>query len=246
VITFRGAPAAGAEIELRPSSKEWPDARALAPRTARTEADGRFALDKLAEIDWSISIAVPESVVYRNELGLRSRQAVTGWNLELKPGLTREGTVLDAAGKPAAGVRVVDSWGKQRQSDRAGKFSVRHLQPNESFWLRAQAPSGAVATGWLEVSSEQPLVLRLHPPSDPQVLRLRVVDPAGKPVAGALVMVNGNATFESGVSDADGRFFVISAAPTLHVTVIQKPFQQAWSDLAFPHRGVVTIALKLP
>jgi hypothetical protein len=241
-----GAPVVGAEIELRPSSKEWPDARALAPRTARTDAGGRFSLDKLAEVDWSISIAAPASVVYRNQVDLRTRKGFSDWTVELAPGLTRVGTVLDAGGKPVAGVRINDGRGERVTTDRGGKFTLRHLQRNESLPLLAEAANGAVASGRLDVNDEPPPVLKLGPPNDPHVLRLRVVDPSGKPVAGALISIHGDKTVELGASDADGRRIAIAGDPKLHISVIQRPFKDASVDLAFPYRGTTTITLKLP
>ena len=115
------------------------------------------------------------------------------------------GRVLDVAGKPIEGAKVLRSqsgFGEENQktsvletviTDIQGKFTLENV-PNfeRGTWLHAlvQAPDGAMSplpnySDWERVPEEQKYTVRLRPAT---TLRLRFVDVAGKPVSGLRVV----------------------------------------------------------
>ena len=244
VVTTNGKPLGAAEIELRPSPREWPNARAVAPRRARAGKDGRYTLDKLAEIEWLITATSPNTIVAASYLDLRHDHSKT---LDLAPNaaISLSGQVVDAAGKPAPRARVVvaNVMNAEAIADDAGRFTLRHLPTGGQARVHASRPDGSVVT--IAVSLEgtpPPLVLKLLAPADPRVARFHVVDPAGKPVVDARAEIDGT---PEGKTDERG-MVSLDVEPEHRA---QRPAIQVWVGsvlaisefIALPQRSVVTL-----
>jgi len=155
---------------------------------------------------------------------------------------TLTGTVLDSKGRPVAGARVdvataapkvgpamfcpscyVDC-AKWTTTDADGKFSIAKLSPSLKFRLLATAPDMLSAmTKLVDPATEAPAITLESIPADlppERTLSGRVVDAAGRPVAGALISPEGAETREKRwwglvegvrptVSDTAGRFLMI-------------------------------------
>jgi hypothetical protein len=141
---------------------------------------------------------------------LRSRSAV----LVLPDGLTVRGVVTDEAGKPLAGVSVVEGGGQgniRRQAEvktgRTGRFEFTHRQPRE-ISLTVVADGFATTTKLVEVKAGMGEVKLVLPKARP--LRLRVLDEAGAPLAGVGIKPldyrnDGKVLEWSGRTDREGR-----------------------------------------
>jgi RNA polymerase sigma factor (sigma-70 family) len=108
----------------------------------------------------------------------------------MKRGLSVKGTVVDTEGRPIANARVMqgpDRWGSSypdTTTDADGHFQFAHVAPGELV-LTIQAEAYAPELKTLGVNAQtEPLDIRLAPGG---TIRIRVVDAAGKPIAGAWV-----------------------------------------------------------
>lgn len=136
-------------------------------------ADGGFEMPKNLKLD-----------------DLRAERAV----MVMKEGLAVAGRVTDAAGNPIVGAELLageDYFARDwTKTDAAGRFEFLHLKPlNAAFLLTVQARGYAPQRR--EVPSEKglaPIEFVLQPA---KLLVGRVVDPAGRPVAGAFVVTEG-------------------------------------------------------
>ena len=159
---------------------------------------------------------------------------------------TLTGTVRDAKGRPVADARVDIATAapkvgpamfcpscyldcaKWTKTDADGKFVIAKLSPSLKFRLLATAPDMLSAmTKLVDPATENPAIT-LDPipaglPPD-RTLSGRVVDAAGRPIAGALISPEGAETRERRwwglvegvrptVSDTDGRFLMILEKP---------------------------------
>ena len=140
--------------------------------------------------------------------------------LAQKPVATVHGRVLGPDGLPMANVEVQakvrhddDAAVAKTRSDGDGMFVLPRLPDDRGLWITAQAPSHTPSMARAELSPElchAGVELRLH---EANTLRGRVVDPEGRPVAGAHVLgtkevmwFQGGTTAVETRSDADGRF----------------------------------------
>ena len=140
--------------------------------------------------------------------------------LAQKPVATVHGRVLGPDGLPMANVEVQakvrhddEAAVAKARSDGDGMFVLPRLPDDRGLWITAQAPSHTPSMARVELSPERchaGVELRLH---DANTLRGRVVDPEGRPVAGAhvlgtkeLMWFHGGTTAVETRSDADGRF----------------------------------------
>jgi uncharacterized protein len=245
-VTMDGRPVAGAEIELTPSEGEWNDARALPARTTRSARDGRFAFDRVAAIEWRVTVKSAESQVSQEVLDLRAdKTRGQRHDVALVPGVTVRGTVLDPSGKPAAGVRVmVPHLGRgPLTTDRAGAFAVRHLTRDARFRVHARRADGAVGATEVDLSAGTAgaLVVRMLAPSDPRVLHIQVVDKDKRPVAGVRIELDGQ---NEGDTDENGRFSAEIAGDKVNVVVRRWPEILTSQDVALPPRGTVTLTTR--
>lgn len=143
--------------------------------------------------------------------------------VELTRGVTVEGSVLDAGGKPVGSVWLVANWPAgpygghvTTSSDTNGRFRLARLHPTAEFTLAAQL-NGAQAMEPLVLTAdpEKPLVLRVQGKNLVSI-RGRIVDEDGKPVGGAQYEIRTMGTpvgnmadvgvAQRGSSEADGTF----------------------------------------
>jgi len=234
VVDADGAPVAGARVgafdaRLTPSPAtelEW----------ALTGADGTFSLDDLDEVDLVVRVAregYPDG-----EWRIAPGEPRAG-TLALTRPASIAGTVVHADGTPAGDVvvaarpvdasvaaprpsadSVVRGMPSTRRSarvqDEEGRFTLAGLAAGR-YELRATTRDGRSGSAWIEV--------RAGAVADTRVLigtgvaiEGRVVDPEGRPVAGAWVRVAGGTpgALTAG-TDADGRFTLAGVPPDPHV-----------------------------
>jgi peroxiredoxin len=143
--------------------------------------------------------------------------------MALGHGIELAGRVVDAAGKPVAGASITRNreWRNPAAaltSDTNGQFKIINLKPGEMY-LTVQARGLAGQTRLLTLSHPMPeLKIEMAPG---KVFQGQVVDPAGKPIAGASVQMDrlelGPMEYEwSAATDGEGRFAWDSAPEGEH------------------------------
>ncbi len=108
----------------------------------------------------------------------------------LLKGMRIDGRVLDDRGRPIAGARVADGtqgltsleYGWRADTDAEGRFHI-HLPRGKSVKLTVQARGYQPATQEVAADPDHPTVEFRLPPG--KRLRGRVIDPRGRPIAGA-------------------------------------------------------------
>ena len=145
--------------------------------------------------------------------------------MSLGHGIELAGRVVDAAGKPVAGATLTRNreWRNPAAAlttDTNGAFNITNLKPGEMY-LTIQANGLAGQTRLLTLGNSMPeLKIQMAPG---KVFQGRVVDPAGKPIAGASVQMDradmglGPIEYEwSASTDNQGRFAWDSAPEGEH------------------------------
>lgn len=143
--------------------------------------------------------------------------------MPLGHGIEVSGVVTDAAGKPVAGVTITRNheWrniAAALNTDQDGKFSIINLQPGELI-LTFQAQGLAAQTRQLTLSNGLPELHVTMPPG--RILRGRLLDDSGHPIAGASVQMDrvtlGPLEYDwSTTTGQDGRFVWDSAPEGAH------------------------------
>lgn len=247
-ITMEGKPVAGAKIEIKPSLGEWPNARTLPPRVTRSAKDGSYTFQGIPEINWSVEVTSQGAQRGVRDLRLRksgdSNRSADETSFNLERGFSVRGKVLDAAGRPAPGARISLGY-LEVVADGQGKFTLHHLSQRWNLQLRAYRADGSVVIEELGKGGTglpQEVVLRLRAPSDPRVLRLKIVDAQGKPMPNLWLSVGSNSM---GKTDARGMFFTDigserSVSPSLN------SMDGLWlsQSITLPQPNVVTLTAK--
>jgi protocatechuate 3,4-dioxygenase beta subunit len=177
-----------------------PDARRMGLQLIHPEyvSSGPRALDGLG-------LRHPNSEKLRQQA---DRQTMT-------KGIRVDGRVVDAEGKPIPGARVVDSrmgithvdFQREALTDAGGRFHI-HCAPGEDMTMLVQVRGYQPTTRTFKARPGLgPVDFRLEPG---KTLRGRVVDPAGRPIAGALISLPEGTQYR-GVflrtwTDTEGRF----------------------------------------
>ena len=207
-----GQPVPGATVEVNgpPTESELPN-YAFSIGTARTDEQGQWRLDVAPRDLAGISASVTHP-------GYRRSWATISHDLHsvtiLKKGLTVTGQVVDADGRPIKGARAVmgrDVWGSKHPTattDERGAFSLENC-PAGGTIVTVQANGFAPRIHDVNVDERTPpVIVRMTEPG--ATVRGRVVNIAGKPVAGAFVAADtwrGNRSIHFRVdTDKDGRF----------------------------------------
>jgi RNA polymerase sigma factor (sigma-70 family) len=159
--------------------------------TARTDEQGCWHIDDAPANVSGVGVHVRHPD-YRRRPGARRRGRE--WRTILSKAAMVNGCVVDGSGKPVKGARV-DTGGREHRDERTpvatndlGEYTLRGCEPGPAIVV-AQAEGFGPEFREVNVPNggkvEAP-VIRLGKPS---TLRVRVVDRAGKPVAGAYLQV---------------------------------------------------------
>lgn len=171
----------------------------------RTDAEGRFQIQAPGRRRFDLEVLAPGYLLKRiliTRPQLVSRKAGT---LALTRAGRLRGKVMDPQGRPLAGVAVAavsagalgerafspsDPVTDRSLTDSQGRFELRRLRPEQSYEVRASRtgafPAARRATVGDAAMPPRDLTLVLAPA---RAARGRVQDPAGRPIAGAEVIV---------------------------------------------------------
>lgn len=238
----QGKPVAGAQVRINGVAR---DAAGQVIEeeieTVETDAQGRWACRSVPSQPQGLSFKVthpeflPAEYDQADEAGqgydvstksLLARAAV----MTLEPGIAVTGSVLDAEGKTLAGAEVVLASGDelanrgQARTDDNGHFRVVALETGAAALL-VQAPGRAPQQRKFQLESGlAPFEFKLAPG---RTHAGRVLDEAGKPVAGAVVAVERWQDLDllkwRAETDVDGRF-IWDSAPLDAITLsVSKP-----------------------
>jgi peroxiredoxin/uncharacterized GH25 family protein len=259
----QGKPVAGATVFLLvPGSNRDGEPRAsIWDYPAKTDEQGLWRCDVMpAELE-DVWIRLDHPDFVKDEMygvtpkptiaQLRDRSGV----MVLKKGLTVRGRVVDdASGEPIEGASVAqgrDRFGShypEAKADADGRFEFRNVKPGELV-LTVRAKGHAPDLKVVKVTSEAaPVEFRLGPG---RTIRGRLVDPQGKPVAGAFVAADtwrGYRSLEWRVdTDAEGRFRWDEAPPdAVLVDMGKQGFQSVRRRPMTPADDEYTITMPRP
>ncbi|HEY5923637.1 MAG TPA: carboxypeptidase-like regulatory domain-containing protein [Kofleriaceae bacterium] len=177
VVDADDKPVAGATVVLSSNP----------PRTATSEADGGFAFDALVGRPYTLTARAAQGVAgpVTAKLTEKSDPIV----LQLRPGAKVTVNVQSSDGKPIDGATVeLRSTDAQRQTTKAGVATFSPVVPG-GYQLAAWADGRARTLQWLQVGAGDTTAKITLVAGAP--VSGRVVDEAGKPVAGARVTYHG-------------------------------------------------------
>jgi protocatechuate 3,4-dioxygenase beta subunit len=246
-IDADGKPVAGCAVGVFGSNHGFDTAALLARPLARTDENGRYRVTAPKNGYHVLVVATKGHQVCVQRLHTDQRDAAVMLDALMLPATTLRGRVRDAAAAPIAGalVRVEDpltagampdAWFEsQAVTDAHGIFEVPGV-PRTGLRVSVHA-LGFDSLSRL-AAHDSPLDVQMEPTG---VVRGRVVDADGKPVADAQVYA---ATAEQRAStrfhatDADGRFEL--SAPRAH------RFRIAANEQRPPHRSFASVVLRAP
>ena len=204
VVTGDGVPVEGALVQAsrHPEREE----RTTLTAAAETDRQGRFLLVPVVGTH-NLEVTAPGFLRARVQgLAVSPGRPVAELTVRLLPGAVLAGRVLDEAGAPIAGARVlladVDGSALETLSDPAGHYRLNGIDPGEhevSIHLEADhasLPRVRIARG--ENRLDLPFVRR--------GFRGRVLSPEGEPVAGAEVRISGIGGEHTATTGVDGVF----------------------------------------
>ncbi len=260
VIDQDRKPMAGATVIIDvskgyPRSRQWVDFKY---ETTRTDADGRWSFSGVPEKPDSVKLGVyhPLCLPDRTFIAMEDFKPLSGLRdgsatLHLRRGTVIEGRVVSPDGHPVAGAEVFYGSGRRYanaippfKTDAQGRFTIG-VAPGTLSTLTAQATGFGPALLPIRGGAEPSRVQLTLPRS--RVLRGRVVNPEGKPIAGASLSVawsgpessaaahRGNEALARGLTtDADGRF-TWTDAPDRGISA------SVWAE-GFAAKDIVTLA----
>ena len=202
-------------------------------------ADGRFAVAALPAGTWSFTVSVAGRGRRTGQLVVLPHDGEVLLRFRYPDGPTLMGKVTDVSGRPVAGASVLvradgtrpearGRWWALAQTDAQGGYRLEHLDPGlvqgitveaEGFLTIGDAHRHLLlgASGVVEVDFEL---------ARGCTVRGRVVDAAGSPVAGAVVMLDHDMAFSnpsgrperrSTTSDGEGQYVFERLPPVGHV-----------------------------
>jgi beta-lactamase regulating signal transducer with metallopeptidase domain/thiol-disulfide isomerase/thioredoxin len=214
-----GHPIVGATVEVNGLPTEYEGSNSIfSIGETKTDARGRWSLD-IAPKDVSGVWVFAKDARYRPRAGENVASLGRDSVIVLKKGLTVTGQVVDAAGRPAKGARAEighDIWGTSAPTattDEKGAFTLENCDRGPTI-VTVQAEGFAPRIRDVLVEERTPSVeIRLTEPAS--IVRGKVLDIGGKPVAGAFVAADtwrGHRSIRFRVNtDQDGRFVWQSA-----------------------------------
>jgi hypothetical protein len=271
VVDESGRPIADAKVEvLLPATQSQPTARYFFhAATVATDVEGRWQCDVVPADLAGLQIfvehaeylpgqATPEALVQPTKRALEQALLAETNVVRLEQGVALTGRVLGPEGKPIAGARAAFGRGPMECShepetttDADGRFELLNCRKGASA-VTVQADGFAPQMIQLVVGPEaKPLEFRLEPAN---TLRVRAVDPNGKPLVGVSFLayqwpVVSSPSFHTirfhGLTDAEGRLVWSSAPPDPVVFHVRKTgyatnFRQILA--ASPQEQVVTLS----
>ena len=256
-ILVGGKPAANVDLTLTPHPQEYADARALAPITIHAGRDGRFHLANIPAIEWNATVQAPGAVPGGYVFDMRGKR-VHQLEVSLDPAVTIRGTVLGPDRRPAKGVEVFHppdpGYGVPTvvvAADGSGRFVIDHVRPSTgidglggTYYLTARRADGAVHGTRVKIGKAGPVAvsLTLVSADAANVLHVRVVDAAGAPVAGSIVVVED----QWARTDATGETSLDIDTSRVGTHVRVQTAEGPWSEpveVDLPHAGPVTLRI---
>ena len=229
VLSPDGQPVPGADVFaihiLDPTSGS-----SYIPTVTRADAAGRFSYELIE--DGLYTFAATSQDFARGalkEVTLPAGGRLDGLEVVLKPGATITGRVLTPDGKPAARAAVHDLDSVQStEADAEGRFHLGWIPLSYPFVTLQAVWQGSSGGASQVPSGTKDLTVVLRPKHGEQV-RGRVLDPEGRPVAGA------HLAGSAAGSGADGSF-VLDVSPGLDVFWVRKlGYASLW--VPFPKDG---------
>lgn len=242
--TSGGAPVAGAHVVAT---------KGPVRRQAESGSEGRFALDDLADGEWTV-VATRASEVATREIRIGGKSAPAAIRLELGFGVVVAGTVRDDRGRPIADARVSHSSADWRsgngygevRTDAEGRFRTRPLAPGR-YEFEATATGYAASDGIPQTVAETATEFdfRLEPEASARGV---VLDPAGRPLRDATVELwrgeERRRRTSRATTLADGRFTVHGLRPGPHRGKVEhERFKPATIEAVLPG-GEIRVTLE--
>jgi uncharacterized GH25 family protein len=210
VLDPGGAPLAGARVEVRVGGLGGPGASAQLVAPARSDAQGNALLRRLPA-DPALAVVLeghhadfPDARVATTVGALDAG----GVELRFERGREARGKVVDAGGKPVADAQVEISGPKSLvlRSTSAGEFHFKKLPPG-AYTMRASTHDRGVSAAQsidLSANPTEEVVLTLE--RGDGVIAGRVLDAAERPIALALLTLEGEERRIQATTDARGAF----------------------------------------
>lgn len=235
VHDVRGAPIAGAELTVN----GWHDV------TTFSDADGRYEL----------KVPGPPYPLLVQKTGYRERfldanvvesTPSNELDIELLPGASFRGRVVDEAGNPIAGAKVhASGLARGTETDAAGQFMFGGAAPDESHGLTV-TKAGFQPTTTAASAGGAPVEIVLRPGL---VLTVRVVGDRGEGLGGVRVGVQSDSfrpMENRGYSDAQGRLRVADLpAKTIDVRADKAGFVSVHTEVDVPAQsGELVLVLR--
>jgi beta-lactamase regulating signal transducer with metallopeptidase domain len=146
---------------------------------------------------------------------------------------------------PREGSRPI-GWQTAR-TDAQGRFVLSGVWPEEPGWLVAASPGWTGAQVPLTPRPGASLSVRLPLTHSGSTLQGRVVDPAGKPVAGAVVRLHGPASYQETISDAAGNYRLTDLEAALCIATVShsgRALSGGWRIPAGLHEANFALSLR--
>jgi beta-lactamase regulating signal transducer with metallopeptidase domain len=189
-----GKPIAQASVTAMATATEQDNTRKMYELgTTKTDEQGRWRID-----DAPANVAGVSLHVHHPDYRRRPGQGEGGreWRTILAKGSTVKGRVVDRSGKPVKGAQVVDTGGpnfggdrKPVATDELGAYTLRGCEASPVL-VTAQAEGFGPEYREVDVPNQGEVEAPVIQLGKASTLRVRVVDRAGKPVAGAHVVAD--------------------------------------------------------
>jgi protocatechuate 3,4-dioxygenase beta subunit len=138
--------------------------------------------DYVKDDSLSVSRDDPSAVGREVLANLRARTALT----QLRRGLVVNGRIVDSAGDPVATAKIASAWHEESvPTDADGQFTIRRLPPGEVMFV-ATAP-GFAPKHFNAEGGGKSIRVRLETGG---VLRARILNTNGEPIAGATLLLD--------------------------------------------------------
>ncbi|MGH8568874.1 MAG: carboxypeptidase regulatory-like domain-containing protein, partial [Gammaproteobacteria bacterium] len=235
VLDETGQPVGRMEVVARPRALADPGPDTAAERRVRTDEDGAYALDGLAEGEYVVTTAAESRGYAAATILSYTGNDAADLVVFQERQVWVHGTVGNPEGEPLAGVRVLplDQLKEQIYSDASGgygfnlKVSGRNPTSTVQFYqegYRTARMSVSPAPRFGPVEDTVLLDVTMEP-VDAATVGGQITDQRGAPVAGQTVALysEGSARSYQGASNAQGRFLIENVEPADRYRVSVRP-----------------------